>query len=149
MSHRDRKRILYFQQDNCYGATESYISTLAEYFKDKFNVAVIYPDISSLEPFGNISGVMSLPLMKGKFSGSLIQNAYPITRAIRSFNPDIGHCNDPSLVGIITSKLASAQNIVVTHHTSELNIKYGWKGTIAKKFAFKLADFFIFTSGHD
>ena len=149
MSHQNRKKILYFQQASCFGATEGYIRTLAEGLKDRFNVAIMYPDLPDLKLFESISGVMYLPLDSRRFLGNLIYNIRPIIRAIRLFSPDIVHCNDPSPIGIIASRLAGVASIVVTYHTPELNIQYGWKGTIARKIAFNMVDHFIFTSPHD
>ena len=145
----DKKNILYFQQNTCFGATENYIITLAEYFKKKFSIAVLYPDLATLEPFKKISGVTPLPIMATRFSGNFIRNVYFIAKAIRLFNPDLVHFNDPSPLGIIASKLAGVPNIIITHHTPELHVKYGLKGVIAKYIAFRLADLFIFTSMQD
>ena len=143
-------RILYFQTYTVYGATEKYIYALAEKInKANFQVGILYPDVLKLQPFSKLDNVELLAVDSKYFAGSLIRYAYPIAKEIRKFAPDIVHINDPSFLGVIAARLAGVKKVLITYHTPELKTQYNWKGKLAKKLAFKLTDYFVFTSDYD
>ena len=143
-------KVLYFQAHPVYGATENYIYTLAQRLnKVDFEVGILYPDVQALQPFSKLDTVELLAVDSKYFAGNLIRNANSIAAIIRRFSPDIIHINDPSPLGVIAARLAGVKKVVMTHHTPELNAQYNWKGKLAKKLAFKLTDYFIFTSDYD
>ena len=143
-------RVLYFQAHPVYGATENYIYTLAQRLnKVDFEVGILYPDVQALQPFSKLDTVELLAVDSKYFAGNLIRNANSIAAIIRRFAPDIIHINDPSPLGVIAARLASVKKVVITHHTPELNAQYNWKGKLATKLAFKLTDYFVFTSDYD
>jgi glycosyltransferase involved in cell wall biosynthesis len=145
-----KTRILYFQAHPVYGATENYLSTLAKHLnKATFDVGILYPNVSALQPFSQIREVQPLAADSKYFSGNLIRNAYSIAKIIRKFRPDILHINDPSSLGAIAARLAGVKKVVITHHTPELKVQYNWKGNLAKKLTIKLTNYFIFTSSYD
>ncbi|WP_414623413.1 glycosyltransferase family 4 protein [Calothrix sp. CCY 0018] len=143
-------KVLYFQAHPVYGATENYIYTLAERLnKVDFEVGILYPDVRALQPFSKLNNIELLAVESNYFAGNLIRNANSIAKEIRRFAPDIIHINDPSPLGVIAARLAGVKKVVITHHTPELNAQYNWKGKLAKKLAFKLTDYFVFTSDYD
>ena len=143
-------KILYFQAHPVYGATENYICTLAQRLnKVDFEGGILYPDVEALQPFSKLDNVELLAVDSKYFAGNLIRNANSIAAYIRKFAPDIIHINDPSFLGVIAARFAGVKKVVITHHTPELNAQYNWKGKLAKKLAFKLTDYFIFTSDYD
>ena len=143
-------KVLYFQAHPVYGATENYIYTLAQRLnKVDFNVGILYPDVQALQPFSQLDYVELLAVDSKHFAGNLIGNANSIAKEIRKFSPDIIHINDPSPLGVIAARLAGVKKVVITHHTPELNAQYNWKGKLAKNLAFKLTDYFVFTSDYD
>ena len=143
-------KVLYFQAHPVYGATENYIYTLAQKLnKVDFEVGILYPDVQALQPFSKLDTVELLPVDSKYFAGNLIRNANSIAKEIRRFAPDIIHINDPSPLGVIAARLAGVKKVVITHHTPEVKAKYNWKGKLAKKLAFQLTDYFIFTSDYD
>ena len=143
-------KVLYFQAHPVYGATENYIYTLAQRLnKVDFEVGILYPDVQALQPFNKLDSVELLAVDSKCFAGNLIGNANSIAKDIKKFAPDIIHINDPSPLGVIAARLAGVKKVVITHHTPELNAQYNWKGKLAKKLAFKLTDYFVFTSDYD
>ncbi len=143
-------KVLYFQAHPVYGATENYLSTLAQRLnKDDFEVGILYPDVIALQAFSKLKNVQLLKVDPKYFAGNLIRSAYYIAKEIRKFAPDILHINDPSPLGAIAARLAGVKIAVITHHTPELNVQYNWKGKLVKKIAFRLTDYFIFTSPYD
>lgn len=143
-------KVLYFQAHPVYGATENYLSTLAQGLnKDNFEVGILYPDVLALQAFTKLQNVQLVKADSKYFAGNLISSAYYIAKEIRIFAPDILHINDPSPLGAIAARLAGVKIAVITHHTPELNVQYNWKGKLVKKIAFKLTDYFIFTSPYD
>ena len=143
-------KVLYFQAHPVYGATENYIYTLAQRLnKVDFNVGILHPDVQALQPFSKLDSVELLAVDSKYFAGNLIRNANSIAKDIKKFAPDIIHINDPSPLGVISARLAGVKKVVITHHTPELNAQYNWKGKLATNLAFKLTDYFIFTSDYD
>ncbi len=143
-------KILYFQAHPVYGATENYIYTLAQRLnKADFQVGILYPDVPVLQAFSKLDNVELLAVNSKYFAGNLIIYVYSIANEIRKFVPDIIHINDPSPLGVIAARLAGVKKVLITHHTPELKTQYNWKGDLAKKIAFKLTDYFIFTSEYD
>ncbi len=143
-------KVLYFQAHPVYGATENYIYTLAQRLnKVDFEVGILYPDVQVLQPFSKLDNVELLAVDSKYFAGNLIRNANSIATIIRKFSPDIIHINDPSFLGVIAARIAGVKKVVITHHTPEVKAQYNWKGKLAKNLAFKLTDYFIFTSDYD
>ncbi|NJM20677.1 MAG: glycosyltransferase family 4 protein [Richelia sp. SM1_7_0] len=143
-------KILCFQAHPVYGATETYIYTLAQRLnKADFQVGILYPDVAELKAFSKLNNVQLLAVNSKYFAGNLIRCAYSIAKEIRKFAPDIIHINDPSPLGVIAARLAGVKKVVITHHTPELKTQYNWKGNLAKNLIFKLTDYFIFTSEYD
>lgn len=143
-------KVLYFQAHPVYGATENYLSTLAQGLnKNNFHSGIIYPDVSDLNPFSNLKRVDYIAIKPNYFTGDLIKNAYLIAKKIKKFAPDILHVNDPSPLGVFAARFADVKKIIISHHTPLLNVQYNWKGKIAKKLAYLLTDYFIFTSPYD
>ena len=56
-------RVTFFQPHPVYGATEYHLKTLAEKFdRDRYEVAIIYPDVSDLKVFEDISHISRFAL---------------------------------------------------------------------------------------
>ena len=143
-------RLLYFHAHPVYGATANYLFTLAENVnKIDFEVGILYPSFPQLEAFKQLKNVDNLVVDSKYFAGNIIRYAPSIAKEIRKFAPDIIHINDPSFLGVIAARLAGVKKVVITHHTPEVKAQYSWKGNLAKNLAFKLTDYFIFTSKYD
>jgi glycosyltransferase involved in cell wall biosynthesis len=143
-------KVLYFQAHPVYGATENYLSTLAQRLnKDDFEVGILYPDVMALQAFSELKNIQFFKVDPKYFAGNLIRSAYYIAKEIRRFSPDILHINDPSPLGAIAARFAGVKRVVITHHTPELKVQYNWKGKLVKRIVFKLTDYFIFTSPYD
>lgn len=143
-------KVLYFQAHPVYGATENYIYSLAQQLnKADFQLGILYPNLPVFQPFSKIENIRLLAVDYKCFVGNLIRCAYSISKEIRRFAPDIVHINDTSFLGVIAARLAGVKKIVITHHTPEVKAQYNWKGKLAKTLAFKLTDYFIFTSDYD
>jgi len=143
-------RILFFQQNPVYGATEYHLKILAEHCsRDGYEVAVVYPDVPELEIFSAIPGVSGLAVPIKYVSRNLMGSVFRIAKVIGKFRPHIVQVNDPSPIGIIAAKLARVPKIVLMHHTPEFRFQYNWKnwkGQLASKVAFQFADCFIFST---
>ncbi|NJL11266.1 MAG: glycosyltransferase [Calothrix sp. SM1_7_51] len=142
-------KVLYFQAHPVCGATESYLSTLAQGLdKKKFQSGIIYPDVADLYKFSKLAGVDCIAVKPEYFAGNVINNAYLIAKQIKKLAPDIIHINDPSPLGVIAASIAGVKKVIITHHTPLLDVKYSWKGNLAKQLAFSLTDYFYFLLHH-
>jgi len=140
-------RILFFQQNPVYGASEYHLRTLAERCcKDGYSTGILYPNVPELKIFSDISGISIFDLPLKYFVGHAVSSAFRIAKIIREFRPHIIYVNDPSLVGIMAAKLAGVYKIIVMHHAPEHRIHYNWKGSLASKLSFPFVDCFIFTT---
>ena len=144
-----KPKLLYFQQNFAFGATEEYITDLALHLGDRgFEVHVAYPDITVMERFQTLIGNKAIhhPIPATHYITSAAQSLPYWVSWFRSLKPTIVHFNDPVLVCGIAAWLTRVPIRIVTHHTPELVRHYNRAGQILARIAFNSYTRYIFTS---
>ncbi len=147
-----KSTILYFQQNQAFGLTEHYLHTLSHSINpDRYCVHLIYPDAFELQPFKELrdEAVNLHCLPRAIFEGGIYRALPVFIRLFQKIEPDLIHINDPALVGLLAGKFYAHANIVLTHHTPELERCYSWRGRILEKIALSSLPAVIFTSEYD
>ena len=146
------KDILYFQQNTTFGLTERYLSYLARgAYRCGYNVNLMFPDVPEMRRFEEMGGdgVCFHGLPSAPDTGNLVRLLPMILNMFRHLKPDLIHFNDPAVAGLLAGRMYRHADLVVTHHTPELNRRYGWRGQLLDRLAFGGRPFVIFTSDND
>jgi len=146
------KDLLYFQQNTTFGLTERYLSYLARVTdRCRYNVHFMFPEVPELRPLEQMGrdGVRLHGLPSGPNTGNLVRLLPMILNVFRQVKPDLIHFNDPAVAGLLAGRLHRHAALVITHHTPELNRRYGLRGKLLDRLAFGGRPFVIFTSESD
>ncbi len=143
-----RTRLVYFQQNACFGATEkNYLKALATSMSEfQREVWLVYPDHPALEPFREVEDWGVKIATYSVSSSSSLHALYEMFSLFQRLQPLLVHFNDPCVHGIIVAKLAQVPLLVMTHHTPELNRRYNWKGKLLERVAFRALTHTVFNS---
>jgi glycosyltransferase involved in cell wall biosynthesis len=144
--------LLYFQQNESFGLTERYLFNLARGVdRSNYDVHMMFPNVAELRQFESLaSEAVRLHSMPTELASSSILGIVPrLLLTFRKLKPDIIHFNDPAVAGMLTARAQRHTRRVITHHTPELNRRYGWSGKWLERQAFGGHPFIIFTSEND
>lgn len=133
-----KQRIVYFQQNLSVGACEEYLCLLMEGInKLQFEPVFLCPRDSLLEPMLRRMEALGIETHQYPIGVSNCMLIAYLWLLFRKIKPDTVHFNDPAVNGIIAARLAGLSNLIMTHHTPQLDRKYNLKGRLLEKFALR------------
>lgn len=113
------------QSNPVWGSCEEYWFWLASTLDSKkFKISLIYPDCEALSTFKELSDRLQLLPQPPSYFQSLRRGLLPLYRLLKKLKPDVVHCNDPGLIGMITASLARVPHRLLTFHTPSQNFNY-------------------------
>lgn len=142
-------KVLYFQQNSAYGATEEYLSDLAKHVhKRGFEVHIAYPDLPVMGKFMDTIGDRAIHhrIPSGHYT---LRSLFYWIKWFHELQPTIVHFNDPAVIGSLAASIARVQVRVMTHHTPEFVRNYNFMGKVLQQIAFKTYTKCVFTSEYD
>ncbi len=147
-----KDRLLFFQQNTTFGLTERYLSYLARGVdRRRYNVHLMFPGVPDFRQFELLESeeVCLHPLPAGLLASNVFRLVPRLLLMFRQLKPDLIHFNDPAVAGLLAGRLQKHAALVLTHHTPELNRRYGWSGKWLERLAFGSRPFVIITSEND
>ena len=114
------------QSHPVWGACEEYWFWLAARLNPElFQVSLIYPNCEALKvEFSKLPSRVNLLPQPLAYFQSLKSGLLPFYRQLITLKPDIIHCNDPGIVGMIAATIAQIPSRILTFHTPSQSFTY-------------------------